>query len=164
MPYIPNSADAATDGAASTADIDALDFDVLVASIGGRGVVSGCAVTAQGSPDMTVAVASGVVRVGGANVTVTAGNATITAAHGSLPRFDLVTVTNAGTKTVVAGTAATNPVFPSLPSTSVLLAAVLVPAASTTVTGARIVDKRVTIGSSVSGGADHLALINIGVS
>jgi hypothetical protein len=123
---------------------DARDFgDILAAGLNLTGVVSGCAVTAQGSPDMTVAVASGVAIVGGTSATVTAGNVTIGAA-GAQPRFDLICVSSAGVKSAVAGTGATNPVFAD-PAGKAVLAAVYVPASDTDIDSNQIVDKRVII-------------------
>ena len=131
-------------------EIDKVDIDILVAGLAGDGVVSGCAVTAQGVPDMTVAVAAGTVRIGGIEVTVTGGNVTIGAADATNPRFDLVVVNNAGTKSVVAGTAAAEggtpgPVFPAIPANSDVLAAVYVPAADTAIGSTQITDKRVVV-------------------
>lgn len=119
------------------------DIDALVQGIKGQGVVSGAAVTAQGSPNMTVAVAAGQVKVGGVFATVAGGNVTIPTAHATLPRVDLIVVSAAGTKSDVQGTAATDPAAPALTSTSVLLAMVYIPAADTTIATAQIVDKRV---------------------
>lgn len=137
---IPNKADAFH---ANQAKIDAVDLNIVAAASGGTGVLTGCAVTAQGSPDMTVAVASGTVLVAGTGVvSVSSGNVTITAADATNPRFDLITVGNTGTKAATAGTAAANPVFPAIPSNSVVLAAVYVPANDTTVAANQIVDKR----------------------
>jgi hypothetical protein len=139
---IPNEADAFN---ANQAEPDKVDIDILVAGYAGSGVVSGCAVTAQGSPDMTVAVAVGVVRVAGANAAVTAGNVTIGTADATNPRIDLITVNNSGTKACTAGTAAAEPVFPAIPASSVVLAAVYVPANDTTIASNQIVDKRVIL-------------------
>lgn len=121
------------------------DINALVAGIGGDGVVSGCAVTAQSTPDMTVAVAAGVARVNGANVTVSAGNVTITTANATNPRIDLIVVNSSGTKSATAGTAAANPKAPDIPASSVLLAMVYVPANQTTITNSLITDKRAVI-------------------
>lgn len=137
---IPNEADAAF---AAQAAPDKVDVDVLVAAHEGTGVVGGCAVTAQGSPDMTLAVASGTVSVLGVQAAVTAGNVTITTAHATNPRFDLVVVSSAGVKSVTAGTAGASPVFPAIPASSVVLAAVYVPANDTAIGSTQIVDKRV---------------------
>jgi hypothetical protein len=132
------------------AEVDPVDIDILVAGQAGTGVISGCAVTAQGSPDMTLAVASGSVRVGTTIAAVSSGNVTITTAHATLPRFDLVVVNSSGTKSVTAGTASTNPVFPAIPATSVVLASVYVPAADTTIQDNQIIGKQVLL-SSFSG-------------
>lgn len=121
------------------------DIDALAAGSQGTGVESGCAVTAQGSPDMTLAVASGVVRVAGVAATVSSGNVTVTAANATNPRFDLVVASNTGVKSVIAGTAAAAPIPPTLPSTSVLLATVWVPANDTAINSNQIVDKRVMV-------------------
>jgi len=122
------------------------DLSILTAGLAGVGVVSGCGVTAQGSPDMTVAVAAGVVRVAsGLLIAVTAGNGTITTADATNPRIDLVSSSDTGTKTVTAGTAAANPKAPDLPSGHVALAMVYVPANDTTIASNQITDKRVLL-------------------
>lgn len=126
------------------------DITDLVAGIGGRGVVSGAGVSAQGSPDMTVAVASGSVYIGGATVSVSSGNVAISAANSINPRIDIVAVNNAGTKSAITGTAAASPGPPALPTTSVALAFVYVPANDTAITTNQIVDKRVFLPYSIS--------------
>lgn len=141
MPFtIPNAANAED---VSQAQPDSVDFSILVAAFSGNGVVSGCAVTAQGTPNMTVAVAGGTVAVAGTQVAVTAGNVTIAAADPSNPRFSLICVDNAGNKTSVPGTAAAQPVFPVIPANNVVLAAVRVPAAAASINSQKITDKRV---------------------
>jgi hypothetical protein len=139
---IPNLADA---GFADQAEPDAQDFRIVTDASGLTGVVSGCAVTAQGTPDMTVAVASGVILSSGTQQTVTSGNVTIAAADGTNPRFDLVVADSSGAKQRRAGTAAANPVFPTPTAGDVVLAAVYVPAADTAINTNQIVDKRVTV-------------------
>lgn len=123
------------------------DWGALVAGINGDGVVSGCAVTAQGSPDNTVAVAAGVVKVGTVYAPVSAGNVTMPAADATNPRWVVITADNTGAKTATAGTAAAAPLLPALPANSVLLAAIWWPANDTTVSTAQITDGRVVIGS-----------------
>jgi hypothetical protein len=137
---IPNKADAAFE---AQAQLDSREVsDIIVPGLAGSTCVfCGCAVTAQGSPDMTVAVAVGLVRVGGTVVNVAAGNVTITAADGTNPRFDLICVNSSGTKSAVAGTASANPVFPD-PAGKVVLAAVYVPANDTAINSNQISDKR----------------------
>jgi hypothetical protein len=126
------------------------DIAILVAGEAGTGVLTGCDVTAQGSPDMTLAVASGTIQpsAGAGAVTVTAGNVTITTAHATLPRIDLVTASAAGVKTVTAGTAATEPKPPDLPSGHIGLAMVDVPAADTAIQTAQITSKRAIVFAS----------------
>jgi hypothetical protein len=123
------------------------DIAILVAGIGGTGVISGCAVSAQGTPNMTVAVASGTVQAafGGGAVAVSSGNLTVTAANSSNPRLDLVSASSNGTKTYTAGVAAATPALPALPGGHIGLAALFVPASATSITSPRIVDKRVLV-------------------
>ncbi len=137
---IPNQADA---GTSSQSELDAQDIAILVAAYNGDGVVTGGAVTAQSTPDMTVAVAAGTVMIAGTHYAISAGNATIGTADSSNPRFDLISINTSGALVVTAGTAASNPVFPSLPSNTATLAAVHVPAGDTAIATAQITDKRV---------------------
>jgi len=137
---IPNVSDAFN---AAQAQVDKVDLDILVAGIDGSGVYQGAAVTAQGSPDMTVAVASGTIHVGGTTCDVAAGNVTITTAHATNPRFDLIVADNACAKSATAGTAAASPVYPAIPANSIVLAVVYVPANDTTMASNQITDKRV---------------------
>jgi hypothetical protein len=147
MPFtILNEADAFN---ANQAELDKVDFDILTAGIDSDGVLTGCAVTAQGSPDMTVAVAAGTIKVANKVVAVTAGNVTIGTADGTNPRFDLITVNDSGTKACTAGTAAAQPVFPAIPASSIVLAAVYVPASDTTIATNQITDKRAVISEIV---------------
>ena len=83
---IPNQGDAGS--SSSQSEIDAQDIAILVAAYNGDGVVTGGAVTAQSTPDMTVAVAAGTVMIAGTHYAISAGNATIGTADASNPRFD----------------------------------------------------------------------------
>jgi hypothetical protein len=143
MPFtIPNEADAFN---TNQAEPDKVDLDILVSTFDGFGVLQGCAVAAQGTPDMTLAVAEGYAVVNYAPVEVVAGNVTITTADGTNARFDLVVVDTAGAKSVVAGTAAANPVFPAIPANRTVLAAVYVPASDTAIQANQITDKRMAL-------------------
>lgn len=128
------------------ADIDALAFGVA-----SQGVYSGCTVTAQAVPDMTVAVAAGSVTINGVPVKVAAGNVTITTADATNPRIDIVSVNSSGVKAATAGTAAASPEAPAHPSNSVILAMVYVPAAVTSIATNKITDKRVLLPSVTPG-------------
>ena len=156
---IPNHADA---NSPFQAEPDSVDFDILAAGYSGSGVISGCAVTAQGTPNMTVAVASGVVSVAGVRASVTGANATIGTADGTDPRFDMITVNSSGTIATTAGTAASVPELPSIPSNSVVLALIFVPANDTTIASNQITDKRVFVSSGASGGVLDDIIMGIG--
>jgi hypothetical protein len=119
-------------------------LEVLVGGINGTEcVLSGCAVTAQGAPDMTVAVAKGAVLTNGILKPVTAGNVTITVANGTNPRLDLIVADSTGAKQARAGTAAANPKPPARSANDVVLAVVYVPASDTTISTDQITDMRV---------------------
>src|SRR5262245_33676326 len=76
------------------------DIEILQKGLQGYGVVTGCEVTEQGTPDMTVAVEAGEVQFAdGSTATVSAGNVTVGTAHASNPRLDLITASNVGAKT-----------------------------------------------------------------
>ncbi|HEX8762924.1 MAG TPA: hypothetical protein VF733_04165, partial [Candidatus Saccharimonadales bacterium] len=75
----------------SQAQLDQGDFvDMIIAAFGGTGVVNGCQVTAQATPNMTVAVAAGTVLVAGVQHAVTGQNVTLIAADPTNPRFSLI--------------------------------------------------------------------------
>ena len=156
---IPNQSDA---GTSSQSEVDAVDFGILVAAYNGTGVVTGGAVTAQGTPDMTVAVAAGTVLSNGLHYTISAGNGTISTADSSNPRFDLITINTSGAIVVTAGTAASNPVFPAIPADDAVLAAVHVPAGDTAIATAQIVDKRVIVKNSAAAGTGDDVLMRLG--
>lgn len=154
MPFtLPNDPDAEVNGAAypQQAQPDKVDIDILVAGYQGTGVSSGCGVAAQGSPNMSVAVAAGTVEVAGTPGAVAGGTVVVTAADASSPRFDLIVASGVGILSAVAGAPAAIPCFPNVPSGSVALAAVFVPARITTINASRIVDKRVILAAGGSG-------------
>lgn len=127
------------------AEPDSVDIDILVAGFSASGVISGCEVTAQGTPDRTVAVASGTVIVAGTVVSVTGANVDLGVADITNPAFALISVNNSGTLAGTGGTAASEPVFPAIPANSIVLAAVFSPAADAAIESNQITDKRVFI-------------------
>jgi microcystin-dependent protein len=141
---VPNGPDAAV---VDQAEPDALDYEAL--GYRKTGVVSGCAVTAQVVPNMSVNVAAGKAVVDGAPVDVSSGSVTIQTADAN-PRFDLIVVDDSGVKSAVRGTAsATNPLFPSLNlGTYAVLAAVYVGSSTSSIATAAIVDKRIMLSTS----------------
>lgn len=118
------------------------DLEILAAGLSGIDcVLSGLAVT--GGADMTPAVAKGAVLSNGVLFAVAAADVTITAAHATLPRLDLIVVTNAGALAVRAGTAASAPKPPARSANDVVIAQVYVPAADTAIATTQIKDRRV---------------------
>lgn len=127
-------------------DVDAVDLGILASGSAGTGVVSGCAVSALGSPALKVHVAAGVAAILGAAVSVSAIDLDIGAADTIDRRFDLVIVDVSGVPSILAGTPDADAVFavPSLPNVAVL-AAVDITANATAISSAAIVDKRVPV-------------------
>jgi hypothetical protein len=134
------------------------DFDALAAGIKDTGVLSGCGVTAQGTPDLTLAVASGFVVSAGIKKTVASGNVAIAAADGANPRVDLVYADANGAKAVRTGVAAANPKAPALNAGESLLAMVYVPAGDTAIADNQITDKRVFV--SQHGSDQHVNVVS----
>jgi hypothetical protein len=122
------------------------------------------ATTQNGSPNMTVNVASGLACVPGTEGAKQGGyfvvndatkNVTIAAANASLPRIDVIClqvqdsfysgVANTWTITVVTGTAAGSPVAPAVPNDALKIAQVAVGANVTSIVNANISDFRPTL-------------------
>lgn len=154
MPFtIPNYDSA---GYQDQGEIDAVDFDILSEGIKHNGVLSGCAVSAKSPASLNVAVASGTIYLNGTSITVTGADVLLSGGDSRMPRFDLI-YANASGVNKQTGTTSWNPVFPSLPSNAVLLAAVYVPKGATTITTPQIGDKRVII-KTIPSGASYLTL------
>jgi hypothetical protein len=156
------------------AENDRLTMQGIVSSTGIIGA-SSLAVTAQGTPNMTVNVASG----WGAILSSTANAGiyqfyndatailTISTANPSNPRIDRVVATvndafysgttNNVTFSVVAGTPAASPTAPATPSNSISLATILVGTSVTSITAGNITDTRVAVTSNLLGSYVTLA-------
>jgi hypothetical protein len=93
-------------------------------------IKNGGAVTEQAAPDMTVAIAAGEAKISGIDCKWSAQNSAAISAPGANTRLDLVVAQSDSTITVVTGAAAASPVFPSVSSTQVVLAALVVKAAT----------------------------------
>lgn len=146
-----------------TAENDRLSMQALYATTGIIGA-SSLAVTQNGTPNMSVNIASGWAAIVGtyqSNMGVytvyndaTANNA-IATANPSLPRIDLVCLTvsdafysgstNTVAVNVVTGTAAASPTVPATPANSIALAQIAVGAAVTSILTANITDLRVNV-------------------
>lgn len=134
---------------ARQAVLDTVDLEIVQGGSNLTGVVSGCATTTAGGV-MTVAVASGVVRVAGRPATYSTATSSAMTSHASLPKWYLITINNAGALNApTAGTAAADPKIPAIPSNSVVVAAVYLPANVSAITSGMIVDKRVTVPTAV---------------
>lgn len=151
---VPDEATAAANFSAKQSILSSADLSMLanaagkvVANYAGpTGVEEGCAVTQDTGSNMNVAVAAGVVRIGGRKVTVGAGTVAVTSTTSD--RWALITVNTSGTKAATNGTAGTDPTIVeegSWPSNCVVLAAVFIPANDTAITSAQIVDKRIFV-------------------
>jgi hypothetical protein len=154
------------------AELDAIDLQILGAGFIGTGVLTGCAVTAQSTPDGTVAVSSGTYRVNGTTYTLTGGNVSVlsgsantdgstnSAANASYFRYDLIVADSSSHIGVLHGVVPTptwpdysvNPVFPAVTfTTNVVLAACLIPPTSAAITGiatAQIIRKDLVLNQS----------------
>jgi hypothetical protein len=173
---VPNEASASyTD----QAELDAMDIQVIVAGFAGTGVISGCLVTAQGSPDGTVAVSSGSIRVAGSTVSVTGANVSVmtgsanadgstnSAANATYYRYDLIVANASGQLGVLHGTVpapawpdySVNPTFPTVTKANCVLAAVLIPPTAASITGiasSQIVAKNVEFSVNAPHDQAHL--------
>ncbi len=136
--------------------LDATDVAALSSAIDGSGVISGCQVSAQSTPNMTVQVAAGSVYVNGATVSVAAVASLAIAAASAGDRRDIVTVNSSGAVSVTTGTASTvagwtatstgaPPVKPAIPAGSVLLGEVYVAASTTSIGASNLTDKTTTV-------------------
>jgi len=166
---IPNAPDT-NKSTLDQSEPDRVDFEIL----GNRrkGVVSGAAVTVVSGN--IVAVASGSIAYEGTDYALSAnGSYSLSSAPTSGNRFDLVVAryaTSAVTIQTVTGTASsTNPVFPALPSTDIVLAAIL-RRANESIVANDIIDKRafclastpstITLGTNTTG--DYVASLVAG--
>ncbi len=137
---IPDAANAAY---AYQAGMDSVDLTIITAGMSRNGVQSGGTVT--WSSGMQLAVAAGVAQIASQHVAFSAATPTVTAADPSNPRFDLVCVNTSAVVSMATGTAASFPTFPSIPSNSIVLASVYVPAAASALSANALIDKRVML-------------------
>ena len=107
------------------------------------GVVSGLEVTAQGEPDMTVNVSSGIIYMqDGKRFEVEAGTKAVEEADADNSRIDIIYINGTGVVSYMQGIAAAVPTAPETPSGSQLLAEIAVAANATAIGTANITDKR----------------------
>lgn len=132
---IPNA-----EGSFSTkmAEPDQIDFNILGNSK--WGVVRGCEVSIQSASTVAVC-AGGLAVVNGSLVNVTAAQSVTLGSGGSQPRFDLVGVDEFGVLKIIPGSPSADPVFPDVPTSVTVLAAVYCPVGSSNFSST-ITDKR----------------------
>ena len=110
----------------------------------GYGVASGLQANSQGSPNMSVSVGAGVCyKADGTRIAYdSAATLAVNAAHATNPRIDIVYVSSSGVRAYLAGTPATVPAAPTVPSGGIMLATIGVPAGTTVIAGYMITDRR----------------------
>ena len=115
-----------------------------IAMINGGGVFTGGSVTAQGTPNQTVAVSAGsIITPDGKRYAFDAvASLAATAADATNPRIDIVYASSAGVVTYLAGTAAASPSQPATPSNGTILAAITRAANDNAISTAEIEDQR----------------------
>lgn len=119
-----------------------------------EGVESGMTPTQRAAgANMSVDIAAGYYWINQTRYTYAGGNQAVNAAHATLARWDIIYFTAAGIQ-YTAGTAATYPLMPTLPASSVLIASVYVAAADTSITDSEIRDERVITPGSATGNID----------
>lgn len=147
-------------GVASTAaevvnardNMTALQDNIHLREVYGKRVRNGLLVSAQGTPDMTVQVATGAGIAGGVGVHLTAAqnSATIATASSGKLRQDAVVIGNDNNLTIVSGpeynATASNAQYPNIASTQLLLAHVRVGNTTSTLGADDISDRRVFVG------------------
>jgi len=110
----------------------------------GYGIASGLIVSAQSTPNMTVAVSGGVAYMadGTRFAPIAVSALAINTADATNPRIDIVYLASDGVVSYLAGTEAATPVAPTVPTGGLLLSQISVAAGATTVVTANITDMR----------------------
>lgn len=106
-------------------------------------IISGGSVFQHSTPNMSVDVEAGQVFFGNSPVNISAVTKTVNSADSTNPREDIISVNSSGTVNYTAGTAASNPAPPNVPSGEILLAIIRVDANSSSVQNSNISDCRI---------------------
>lgn len=164
---IPNTASGATAEQLAQGAPDSLDYSILAYGDAGVGVITGCVVSAQSSPNATVQVSAGMVSVGNAGYAVgSVASLTIGANVSGNPRFDLVIYRVGVGVMVLAGTPGVAPytAFPAITfTTDIALAAIYVANGFSTITNSEIISKQATVQPAPMGAAPSLGGKMIGL-
>ena len=123
---------------------NAADQTSIAIISGGGGVFTGGAVTAQGTPNQTVAVSAGsIITPEGKRYAFDAVSAlSATSADATNPRIDIVYVSSSGVVTYLAGAAAASPSQPATPTNGTILAAIARAANDNTIATSDITGQR----------------------
>ncbi len=113
----------------------------------GHGVISGLLVTAQSTPNMTVAISAGIAYTPAQERFSVPAKASlaINAANATNPRIDLIYLSSDGKISYLAGSAAASPSAPATPSGALRLAEIYVFAGDTSITNTKIIMRRKSI-------------------
>jgi len=130
------------------------DEDVVGLAIRGDGIMSGGTITAQGTPNMTVNVAAGEMRMAGVRAAISTGSnpIAVAASDPSNPRVDLVRLSSGGVPSIVTGTAGSTPKPPVLIPGYLLLGYISVAAAAANIQNSNITQRQAPIGLGTMAG------------
>lgn len=120
-------------------------------------VISGCAVSQHTSPNMSVDIAAGTIFNGSAAIGISAVTKNVDAADSTNPRLDIISISASGTVNYTAGTAASLPKPPNLPSGDMLLAIILINSGETSIQTSAISDCRMINANAKSANTALLA-------
>lgn len=118
--------------------LSATELDNIREMAKGNGILSGLDVTEAGTPSLTVNIAAGTYIANNTYRSYAGGTKTCGAADGTNDRYDVLSGKSDGTITLTAGTAAADPLVPTLPANEILIAILSVPANDTTITNDQI--------------------------
>ncbi len=132
--------------------IDRADLTAIILAISGNYVSTGCQVTAQSTPNMTVQVSAGTIYVNGTSYAIAAVASLAVTAPSSHDRRDIVVANSSAVVSIIEGTPCTvagwtpisgvlPPVKPAIPALSVILGEIYVASTTTSITSANITDK-----------------------
>jgi len=146
-----------------------IDINAIANGVGGEGVLSGCAITATGTPDWVTHVAAGTACIAGTPFTVTAADKTHDTPTSTNLRWDLLVVGTDGTVDIVKGTEVAItvvPVKPDCTASHTVIAHIYVDGSEGSIGTAQIFDARIFISPrsvTVAGTASATRLINVPV-
>lgn len=142
-----------------------IDIDVESLTEYGTGWFSGCALTAQSSPDMTRQLSSGIVIINKTRVNVSGQNTSTITPDTTLPLWVLYEIDTSGVVHVTHGTPATDPLIPGYTNNRAVIGADYILANQSSISGTLDRDLRVycsatdydATGTAATAISDHIA-------